>query len=79
MAIYTVENTSAIGKPCRVFDADGNELLKVTWCNTKTGEVERFKLIGDKLVTSKYNELELVRVFVPAPLRIAQPLHESDN
>ena len=41
---YTTENTSRIGKPVRVFDANGNELKYCTAADTDTGEVERLQV-----------------------------------
>ena len=44
---YTVEDTVKVGKPARVFDADGNELDGCTMVDTDTGEVERIKVDAD--------------------------------
>jgi len=43
MAVFTIENTSKIGRPVRVFDADGNEIPFCISCDTETGEVERYE------------------------------------
>lgn len=72
MTKYTIENTSEIRKPCRVFDADGVELKYVVMCDTETGEVEQLvynendrhfeKAIGNTIARSVK--------FYPKPLRI---------
>ena len=73
MAIYTVDNTSKIGRPCKVFDANGVELLRVIRCETETGEVEQFLTdpqTGEILIDAAKEEAVRWTKCYPAPLRV---------
>ena len=72
MAIYTVENTSRIGKRVRVFDGLGKEVEKCTYCDDKTGEIERH-LIDEKgkpVVDRLKNEIVTIREMRPLPISV---------
>jgi hypothetical protein len=49
--IYTVENTFEAGRPVeRVVDANGLEYTHAITIDTETGEIERFKTDGGRLI-----------------------------
>lgn len=61
--------------PCRVFDANGEEMTHVLTCDTDTGEVERLQVTDGMLVASPVTlRLLRIREIRPAPLRIEPPL-----
>lgn len=70
--MLTLENTSKIGKTCRIYNAIGNEVRYVTEANMETGEVERIKLDKNGKIVVDWKRYEVVRerLFVPAPLRV---------
>lgn len=69
--IYTIANTSAVGMPVLVFDAEDKQIDYVLECDTETGRVFRFKTIEGKLQLSPdRREAEKETVFFPAPLRV---------
>ena len=73
MAIYTVDNTSKIGRPCKVFDANGVELRWVLRCDTETGEVEQHATdpeTGKIQIDIAKGEIVQQTKFYPAPLRV---------
>ena len=65
--LYTLDNTSRVGKPARVFDGDGNELDGCTWVDTDSGEVERFKVDANGLHVVHPNGKRVVRETVVVP------------
>lgn len=67
--VYTLENTVNIGKPIKVFDANGIELEGLTFCNVKTGEVLQ-SVIEDGSYKHWYGEIIREKKFYPAPLKI---------
>lgn len=69
--LLTVDNTSRIGKPVRIFDADGQEVKQVVECDTTTGHVVRFRTEGGK-IAGPPNGTAIQRVTEnrPAPLRV---------
>ena len=80
MAKYTLENTTDIGRPCRVFDANGVELDYCVSCDTETGEVTQiqwdpetrdfvFNEAGDGVLrkTTLYPKPLRVEFFTPKP------------
>lgn len=71
MAVYTTENTLKIGKPCRVFDATGNEIRKCTFCDTETGSIERFAEDENGRCVMNETRDDVIRVRETRPL----PLH----
>lgn len=70
MAQYDISNTSGIGRPCRVFDANNKEILDILWCDTETGEVERYVLNDGLFVINEFKEVETMHETFDAPLRI---------
>lgn len=63
--IYTLENTINVGKPCRVFDGDGEEVKKCVYCDTKTGKVIR---LGD--YREKDRDISRITEMRPLPMKI---------
>jgi hypothetical protein len=63
---------------CRVFDANGVELKYVLWCDTETGEAERYVRDEGGFVIvheGNYGGMSYVkteRVHYPAPLTFAR-------
>ena len=71
MPRYDFENTAKIGKPCRVFDANNDEILWVVFCDTETGEVERFEHDGQSFVVNEEGDgISRIAENKPIPLRI---------
>jgi YD repeat-containing protein len=72
MAIYTVENTSKIGKPCKVYDARGDEITDIIECNDETGFVVRYARDeqGKLKVSSLRQEIRRFEEMRPLPFRI---------
>lgn len=70
MAIYNVDNTSAIGKPVRVFDANGMELHQCLEVDTITGRVLQFVVKDGSLVENAEGDLERQEEYYPAPLLV---------
>lgn len=69
--VYNFASAAAIGKPCRVFDATGEEIPWVTWCNVSTGEVERLETDEyGKFVGPDCGMIRKIRETRPAPLRL---------
>lgn len=72
MAVYNVSNTSEIGKPCRVYDANNAEIHEVRWCDTESGWVSRFRINDDGTLVISQDGTELETIFEKraAPLRV---------
>lgn len=70
MAIYNVDNTSAIGKPVRVFDANGMELHYCLEVDTTTGRVLQFVTQDGSLVENDEGDLKRQEEYYPAPLLV---------
>lgn len=68
--IYDVENTAKVGKPCRVVDANGQDVRFVVSCDTETGDVLRLKHDGESFVIGADGDVETISERVPAPLHI---------
>ena len=77
--LLNVDNTSRIGKPVRIFDADGQEVKRVVECDTTTGHVVRFMTAAGQLVrTPDGNDIQRLTENRPAPLRV-EPLPLSKS
>ncbi len=61
-------------KPARVYDAHGIEITHVIWMDTETGEVEQLAVdrTGRFISTEDKKDLETVRSFRPAPLKVVE-------
>lgn len=59
-------------RPCRLFDAEGKEVMYAIWADTETGEVIQYVRRDDKFVIEN-NEVVKVKNVLPAPLRV-EPL-----
>ncbi len=67
----TIANTLEIGKRCKIFDADDDEVLDVVEANTETGSVLRHKREGGLVVAMKGTcRTVKIRETRPAPLRV---------
>jgi len=70
MTIYNVKNTFERGRPCRVFDANGEEYHKGMECDTETGRiVQQVGKDGQPVITND-DRLVFETVMAPAPLQI---------
>ena len=71
MTVYTVENTSKAGMPCKVFDSMGNEIPYVVRCDTETGVIERAHHINGRLVVGPTGDTiaRIVETY-PLPLQV---------
>lgn len=58
-------------KPCRLFDAEGREVLYAVWADTETGEVQQYVRKDDKFVIENNEVVKETRQH-PAPLRVEQ-------
>jgi hypothetical protein len=58
-------------KPCRLYDADGREVLYAIWADTETGEAIQYVRRDDKFVIEN-NEVVKEKRQHPAPLRVEQ-------
>ena len=71
--VLTPQNTSLAGKPCRIFDADGEEVRWCTEASIKTGCVTRYEA-DDKTGNIRVCALTLRTKKIieqrPAPLRV---------
>lgn len=64
-------NTSKVGKPCRIFDATGEEVLYCIECDTETGEVEQLAHGRNGFVLTNFGtEVERIKATRPAPLTV---------
>lgn len=63
MTRFTVANTTLMGHPCRVYDADGNEIQYPLVCDTETGHVVQY------IFDANNNPSRVFNVY-PAPLRV---------
>jgi len=70
MAVYTIENTVKIGKPCRVIDGDGHEVKRCTYCNDVTGEIERHATDASGRPILDESRCDVVRIQETRPLPI---------
>ena len=72
MTIYTIENTAGIGKPCKMFDANGVELLYVIEADTETGHIKRRikDRRGNFILAPSGEESLVVLEAHPPPLRV---------
>ena len=71
--LYTLENTTKIGKPIKVFDGEGNHIPKALSVDTETGKVTKFKTNEDGTILVVNEEtMETVEetITVPLPIRI---------
>lgn len=55
--------------PCRLFDADGKEVMYAIWADTETGEVIQYVRRDDKFVIEN-NEVVKSKNVLPAALRV---------
>lgn len=67
--VLTVENTLKIGKPCMVYDANGERVHWPISCDTETGEVERYIPTLGSIFADK-NGPKTIRESRPAPLQV---------
>ena len=58
-------------QPCRLFDAEGREVLYAIWADTETGEAIQYVRRDDKFVIEG-NEVVKEKRQHPAPLRVEQ-------
>jgi hypothetical protein len=74
MTVYTTEDvTSGRIPPCRIFDADGQEIFYVIRCNIETGEVTRLASEDNGQtvkLNAELNAFELIEEVRPAPLKM---------
>jgi len=70
--IYNVSNTSDVGKPCSVYDANDNEVHPCIEVDTETGRCELFTLDegGNFVMNVRTDEIFRHIEYRPAPLRI---------
>lgn len=78
--IYTIENTSAIGKPVKVFDGNGHEVLYPRMVNTETGEcfVSTVDEGGQLVTDPKTGDLATHTEYRPLPLKI-EPINIGEE
>ena len=78
--IYTVENTSAIGKPVKVFDGNGHEVLYPRMVNTVTGEcfVTTVNEGGEWIEDPEIGELATHTEYRPLPIEIV-PINKGEE
>ena len=69
--MLTIENTSGIGRPIKIFDANGREVLFAITADTETGEVEKYKTgeRGQLIRNEEKGEIEREKVLLAFPLR----------
>lgn len=72
MAIYRLwDSARDKPEPRRVFDANGNEILRCVECDTETGRVVRYVLDkSGSLIHTIGNAAQTEEVFRPAPLQV---------
>ena len=63
-------------KPCRLFDADGREVLYAIWADTDTGEAIQYVRRDGKFVIENDEVVKETRQH-PAPLRVEQITRRS--
>ncbi len=63
-------------KPCRLFDAEGREVLYAIWADTDTGEAIQYVRKDGKFVIEN-NEVVKETKTHPAPLRVEQITRRS--
>ena len=68
--IYNVQNTSGIGKPCRIFDANGLEWDDIEECDTETGRMIQFKRDAEGRLVDHEGELIRETVYGAPPLQL---------
>lgn len=56
-------------RPCRLFDAEGKEVLYAVWADTETGEVVQYVRDDDRFRIEN-NKVVKVKNVLPAPLRV---------
>lgn len=62
--------------PCRLYDADGREVLYAVWADTETGEAIQYVRRDDKFVIENDEVVKEKRQH-PAPLRVEQITRRS--
>lgn len=70
MTVYNVQNTLEVGKPCRIFDANGLEWHDVVECDTETGRILRFKRDAEGRWVDQEGELVRETVHGAPPLQL---------
>ena len=63
-------------KPCRLYDADGREVLYAIWADTDTGEAIQYVRRDGKFVIEN-DEVVKEKKTHPAPLRVEQITRRS--
>ncbi len=63
--IYTADNTSRVGNPVSVFDADGNEIKHVIMADTWTGEVTTIEMDSNGEPLVENNKLKTITTRYP--------------
>jgi predicted carbohydrate-binding protein with CBM5 and CBM33 domain len=63
-------------QPCRLFDAEGREVLYAVWADTETGEAIQYVRKDDKFVIENNEVVKETRQH-PAPLRVEQITRRS--
>ncbi|HWL09547.1 MAG TPA: hypothetical protein VNQ76_14150 [Planctomicrobium sp.] len=76
--ILTVENTSAIGQPVQILDANGQEVKKCLECHTESGWVRRFALHEDGRIRTENRAPVVIGEYVPTPLQVI-PLFDKPH
>ncbi len=71
MTVFDVSNTSEIGRPANVFDANGLEWPFVINCDTESGRIEKFVADEYGIIQIAPNGEEAIR----ETIIVASPLH----
>lgn len=66
----TLQNTANIGKPCKLFDANGNEIPYPIECDTETGVCVHYCLDEKGAFIVDENYIRRAMTVFPAPIQV---------